>query len=66
MYLENCGFVCQEADEWLQALVLMDGEFGVDLILSDYHMPVINGINILQSFLQPCEWAGCSGNPPEW
>ncbi len=49
LYLESCGFTCKEADDGLEALVLLDGGLDVDLIISDYHMPVINGLNFLKA-----------------
>jgi two-component system chemotaxis response regulator CheY len=49
LYLENCGFTCKEADDGLEALALLDGGLNVDLILSDYHMPIINGLNFLKA-----------------
>ncbi|MDH3503466.1 MAG: response regulator [Nitrospirota bacterium] len=49
LYLENYGFTCKEADDGREALVLLDGGLDVDLIISDYHMPVINGLNFLKS-----------------
>jgi two-component system chemotaxis response regulator CheY len=49
LYLENCGFTCREAEDGLEALVMLDGGLDVDLIISDYHMPVINGLNFLKA-----------------
>ena len=49
LFLENCGFTCKEADDGREALVLLDGGLDVDLIISDYHMPVINGLNFLKA-----------------
>jgi two-component system chemotaxis response regulator CheY len=49
LYLENCGFTCKEADDGLEALALLDGGLNVDIILSDYHMPIINGLNFLKA-----------------
>jgi CheY-like chemotaxis protein len=49
LYLENCGFTCQEANDGLDALSLLDRGLNVDLIVSDYHMPIINGLNLLKA-----------------
>lgn len=49
LHLENSGFHCEEADDGLDALALLDGGLSVDLILSDYHMPIINGLNFLKA-----------------
>ncbi len=47
LLLESHGFDCKEADDGLEALDLLDAGLSVDVILSDYHMPVINGENFL-------------------
>lgn len=49
LYLENHGFTCKEAEDGREALVLLDGGLDVDLIISDYHMPVINGLDFLKA-----------------
>jgi len=49
LYLEHCGFTCQEANDGLEALSLLDRGLNVDLIVSDYHMPIINGLNLLKA-----------------
>ncbi len=48
LLLESHGFDCKEADDGLAALALLDAGLLVDVILSDYHMPVINGVNFLK------------------
>ncbi|GJL69559.1 MAG: response regulator [Nitrospirales bacterium] len=49
LYLEHHGFTCKEAEDGREALVLFDGGFDVDLVLSDYHMPVINGLDFFKA-----------------
>ena len=49
LHLEKYGFTCKEADDGREALVLLDGGLDVDLIISDCHMPVINGLDFLKA-----------------
>ncbi len=49
VYLENYGFECKEADDGVEALAMLDGGLQVDLVLSDYHMPVIGGMDFLKA-----------------
>lgn len=49
LLLESHAFDCKEADDGLEGLALLDGGLSVDVILSDYHMPVINGENFLKA-----------------
>jgi len=49
LLLESHAFDCKEADDGREGLSLLDGGLSVDVILSDYHMPVINGLNFLKA-----------------
>lgn len=49
LYLESHGFSAREAEDGREALVLLDGGLDVDIIISDYHMPVINGLDFLKA-----------------
>jgi two-component system chemotaxis response regulator CheY len=49
LYLEKYGFYCKEANDGREALALLDGGFNVDVILSNYQTPVINGLSFLKA-----------------
>jgi len=49
LLLESHAFDSKEADDGREGLTLLDGGLSVDLIISDYHMPVINGVNFLKA-----------------
>lgn len=49
LYLESHGYSAKEAEDGREALVLLDGGLDVDIIISDYHMPVINGLDFLKA-----------------
>ena len=49
LLLESHAFDCKEADDGLEGLTLLDEGLSVDVILSDYHMPVINGVNFIKA-----------------
>lgn len=49
LYLESHGYSAKEAEDGREALVLLDGGLDVNIIISDYHMPVINGLDFLKA-----------------
>lgn len=49
LFLEEEGFECREAEDAREALALLDGGLQVDLIVSDYQMPVISGLDFLKA-----------------
>lgn len=49
LYLESHGFTAKEAEDGREALVLLDGGLDVDIVISDYHMPVLNGLDFLKA-----------------
>lgn len=49
LYLESHGYTSREAGDGREALSLLDGGLDVDVIISDCHMPVINGLDFLKA-----------------
>ena len=49
LLLESQAFDVKEAKDGLEALALLDGGLSVDVILSDYQMPVIDGVSFLKA-----------------
>ena len=49
LLLESHAFEVKEANDGLEALALLDGGLSVDVILSDYQMPVIDGVSFLKA-----------------
>ena len=49
LLLENHALDCKEADNALEGLALLDGGLSVDVVISDYHMPGINGVSFLKA-----------------
>ena len=49
LILENEGYECREADGAVEALAMLDGGLRVDVIVTDLHMPDINGLNFMKA-----------------
>jgi len=49
LILEHEGYECREADGGVEALALLDGGLHVDVIVTDLHMPDINGLNFMKA-----------------
>ena len=49
LLLESHSFEVKEAEDGLEALALLDRGLSVDVILSDYQMPVIDGVSFLKA-----------------
>lgn len=49
LILENEGYECREADGGVEALALLDGGLHVDVIVTDLHMPAINGLDLMKA-----------------
>ncbi len=46
--LETAGYTCVEARDGLEALSIIDRHSTIDIILSDFQMPKLNGLQLLQ------------------
>lgn len=49
LILEHEGYECREAEGGVEALALLDGGLHVDVIVTDLHMPAINGLNFMKA-----------------
>ncbi len=49
LLLESHAFDCKEAENGVEGLALLDGGLLVDVILTDYHMPLIDGVDFLKA-----------------
>jgi CheY-like chemotaxis protein len=47
LFLEHHGYVCDEAENGADALARLEAGPSVDLIISDNHMPVMTGMDLL-------------------
>ena len=50
--LETAGYTCVEARDGLEALSIINQPSTIDLILSDFQMPKLNGLQLLQGLKQ--------------
>ena len=48
-YLKNEGYDCLEASNGQSAFQVMNDHGAIDLILTDFHMPGMNGLELLRS-----------------
>jgi len=48
-YLETQGYGCYEAENGAIALHFLEGTLPIDVVVSDYHMPIMNGLQFLQT-----------------
>ncbi|WP_454062900.1 response regulator [Candidatus Nitrospira salsa] len=48
-YLKARGYGCYEAENGMMALHYLKGTLAIDIVVSDYHLPVMNGLQFLQT-----------------
>jgi len=57
-YLEELGFEVLEAENGEEALKVVKENPDIELILLDWHMPVMNGYEFLKKLRENPEWSG--------
>ena len=55
--LANVGFDVLEAEHGGRALTLMHAERAIELVLVDWHMPVMDGVALIQAIRKEQRWA---------
>ena len=55
--LANVGFDVLEAEHGGRALTLMHAEGAIELVLVDWHMPVMDGVALIQAIRKEQRWA---------
>ena len=56
--LEDIGFTCEAAGDGAAALAMLLDDRGFDLVCSDLHMPVMNGIELVRELRSRVELEG--------
>ena len=52
MFLEHKGYFCYEAEHGAAALSWLQGEYPVDLVITDNQMPVMDGLKLLDKLAE--------------
>ena len=55
--LTNVGFEVLEAEHGGHALTLLHAEGAIELVLVDWHMPVMDGVTLIQAIRKEPRWA---------
>ena len=52
LYLEHLGYVCEEVEHGAEALLFLEGNSDVKLVISDNRMPIMTGMELLKKLKQ--------------